>query len=426
METIIEQLSDIYKPITEKDIKLAKNYVALRERTAKSLSSRIDELLQEAAEQITRICYKYNVDPKTFILSPEYNEKMFEEVAKVLDELEDEIFDLTLEYSTDCTSDEKHRSSLLAWIITLGRNNRNLRQTLENRLCVFSRDIEALVASMRYAKRNVTQAVSRIKTNLHTVYVTPEVLAAIKNRSNIKATYIKSGGIKHGNIGNSNSEANNIERFGEITVQMAWMKNKQEEYKEEGVDGFYVMRGSNYPCAICDDHVGFHKIEETEHFPPFHGHCCCIAVPLSLTDKAKEKQEAKKKEELKEERLRLRNSDEMPTSTEVVNYDNLESNELLETKKSLRRFLSHCYTMEEIEAAKYIWNHPEELRFERVSPLGEGKDMDNPEDAKNIQNKKDRGIVSYYEYSFDYNGKKWLLKTERHKNGFEMFYTFTK
>ena len=281
METIIEQLSEKYQPITEKDVKTAKNYVALRERTAKSLSSHLNDVLQDAAEQITEICYKYNVDPKTFTLSPEYNEKMFEEVATILDALEDEIIDLTLEYATDCTSDDKRRSSLLAWILTLGRNNNNLRQTLESRIWVFSRDIEALVASMRFAKKNVTEAVSRIKTGLHTVYVTPEVLAAIKNKANIKATYIRSGGIKHGNFGNSNSEANNIERFGEITVQMAWMKNQVIDFQENGAIGYLQLRGSNFACTICDDETGFHtNIDEIYKKPLVHCNCHCYRVPV--------------------------------------------------------------------------------------------------------------------------------------------------
>ena len=281
METIIEQLSEKYRPITEKDIKTAKNYVALRERTAKSLSSQISDILQAAAEQITEICYKYNVDPKEFTISPQYNEKMFEEVATILDALEDEIIDLTLEYATDCTPDDKRRSSLLAWILTLGRNNNNLRQTLESRIWVFSRDIEALVASMRFAKKNVTEAVSRIKTGLHTVYVTPEVLSAIKNKANIKATYIRSGGIKHGNFGNSNSEANNIERFGEITVQMAWMKNQVIDFQENGAIGYLQLRGSNFACTICDDETGFHtNIDEIYKKPLPHPSCMCYRVPV--------------------------------------------------------------------------------------------------------------------------------------------------
>lgn len=82
--------------------------------------------------------------------------------------------------------------------------------------------------------------------------------------------------------------------------------------------------------------------------------------------------------------------------------------------------------MEELEAAKHIWNNPGELHFVRHSPLGEGKDITKEKDAKNLAKKQDRNIVRYNEYEFTYNGKTWKLKLEEHKNGFEQFYTWTK
>ena len=280
-DTIKIQLSDIYEPITPEDVRTAKNYVLRREQACRGLSSLIDAFLKDAADKITRICYRHGVDPRTFTISSVYNDKMFDEVAAVLDQLEEDILDLVTDYATRCTESERRKASLLPWIALLGRNNKGLRRTLEDRLWVFSRDLEAMIAATRLAKLDVTTAANRIISNLHTVYVMPEVLAAIKSKQPMQATYIKSGGVKHGNVGNSNSEANNIIRFGEITVQMAWMRNLRERYNEEGAAGFIVQRGSTYPCEnICDPHVGFHRIDETEHFPPFHGHCRCFAIPV--------------------------------------------------------------------------------------------------------------------------------------------------
>lgn len=66
-----------------------------------------------------------------------------------------------------------------------------------------------------------------------------------------------------------------------MTVQMGWMHFLRDEYEERGAAGYWVGRGSNYPCeAICDLKVGFHDINDKEGFPPFHGHCCCWAIPV--------------------------------------------------------------------------------------------------------------------------------------------------
>lgn len=49
-------------------------------------------------------------------------------------------------------------------------------------------------------------------------------------------------------------------------------------------DYYMVMRGSSYPCEMCQEQVGIHKGVET--LPPYHRNCCCIAVPISYTEYA--------------------------------------------------------------------------------------------------------------------------------------------
>lgn len=279
METIQPLIPYGYE-FRESDEKNAKEYLSRREKTAQALSSLVDALMKDAAEEITKICYRYGIDPQRFTISSAYNEKMFDEVAAVLDQLEEEIMDLTLDYATRCTEDKERKKSLLPWILLLGRGNRNLQQTLETRIKMFVKDLEALIVSMSMTKHNLQEAVTKIKSSLHTVYVTPEVRNAFNRSVKMQAKYIREKGIKHGNVGNSNSEANNILRFVKMTVQMAWMKSQIMDFGEQEAVGYVVRRGSNYPCDLCDSHVGYHDISDTEGFPQFHGHCLCIAIPV--------------------------------------------------------------------------------------------------------------------------------------------------
>lgn len=112
----------------------------------------------------------------------------------------------------------------------------------------------------------------------------------------------------------------------------------------------------------------------------------------------------------------------MPLKEEKVICDNILSGKLNQGNKARHRFLYHCYTPEELEAAVYFWNNPQVLGSPRISILGENKDMDNPKAQKNIESKKKRGICEYIEYRATYKGVNWLIKTERHKKGFEQFY----
>ncbi len=112
----------------------------------------------------------------------------------------------------------------------------------------------------------------------------------------------------------------------------------------------------------------------------------------------------------------------MPLEDGLVNYENISSGKLNQVNKPRKRLLSHCYTLEELDAAVYFWNNPHLLSSPRISILGENKDMNNPKAQKNIERKKKRGVCEYIEYRATYKGVNWLIKTERHKNGFEQFY----
>ena len=279
-EDIQIQLLDIYQPISDEDIQSGKRFVLRRESAATGLASLIDALTADAAARMVQIAYKYGIDPENFQMSPQYNEQMFREMSQILDELEDEIFDLIESYSTRCTKDEDKKKMLLLWILSLGKNGKGLRRSLEDRLWMLSRDIEAMIAAAMTAKMDVTRAISTIRSNLHTSYQMPGMQAAFARSSLYKAQYIRTHGVKKGNRGSSNSESNNIIRFAKTTVQMAWMRYHHRLYEEQGAAGYMCFRGSTFPCSECDDICGIFIPMERGMVLPVHANCCCYAVPV--------------------------------------------------------------------------------------------------------------------------------------------------
>lgn len=94
------------------------------------------------------------------------------------------------------------------------------------------------------------------------------------------------------------------------------------------------------------------------------------------------------------------------------------------TNKVRNTFIRHCHHDYEVDAAVYIWNHPEELEFVRVSPLGEGKDMSTEKAQRNIKKKiYILGFVEFRIYEFEYRDKVFLVKTALCKKGHEQFYS---
>ena len=274
-----------YQAPSQQDIDAAKQFILQREENARMLEDKIDELLADAAEKIVIICYRYDVDPQKLYIASGFNEQMMNEISEVMDELEEEILALMQEYATRSTKDRDRINALLLWMASLGRGNRNLRDTLEGYLYKFMKDLEAAIAALRFADATMADAVTKVKTNLHTIYTMPEVMAAFKNASEFAATYIQSRGVQKGGVGLSNNGSTNVTNMARLTLQMVWMRSRRLEMEEDGAAGFYVLRGSNYPCDYCDSKVGFHPMTDIDYFPPFHGHCCCYVVPIfTITD----------------------------------------------------------------------------------------------------------------------------------------------
>lgn len=269
-----------YRIPKKDDIQSAKDFILQRNENARALASRIDEILDDIAEQIVNICYRYDVDPLTFTISSDYNEDMMNEIAEVMDQAEELILNLIYEYSTRVTADKDRMAFLVAWIQTLGRNNRNQEETLYGYLFKTMKDYEAAIAALRYKEVSMADAITKIKMYKHQIYSMPEIMDAFKHSQDFSAQYIQTLGVQAGAVGLSNSGATNVTNMAKTTLQMAWMRSLRMDYEKDGAIGYYVLRGSTYNCAKCQEQVGFHEISDIEGFPPQHPSCCCYAVPI--------------------------------------------------------------------------------------------------------------------------------------------------
>ena len=287
-----------YEEPTIDDVNKAKKWTTLRNQNAARLSSLIESRQQDAIRELTKIGYKYNVRPEDFQFS--VDENLREEVAKVMDELEDDIFELVQEYSLNESDDKKRRNTLLPWLLALHSNkSKDLKSTLHERLRQFLFDTEAQIAAMKLSNLTQTTAIGRALSTMHAVYASPEMFAAFKKKS--AARYVRTRGVHEGNYGLSSSGAVNVENFGIQSAMRTWMRSQLIGFQEEGAVGYYQLRGSSYPCGICDDEVGPH-IGNIINDPFPHAHCQCYRVPIYINDNILSENNTKRKE--KYERLK--------------------------------------------------------------------------------------------------------------------------
>lgn len=268
---------------TQENINAAKEYVLERSRAEIALASAVDDILKEYAERMIRVCYKYNIDPQNFSFGA--NDSMRQEIYAILDDLLEELLSLIEEDSVPQNRKNKHYGAIISWLATLGTHNKDLKWTTQYYISRFSKDVEALVAAMKYAGYDVNKAVNRSKSILHTLYTSPEVLAAMKSGKMFNAEGIISGGTKYDpfthkpSVGLSKYGATNLVTMARSTLAKAWMESLFLEKEEDGMVGYYVFRGSTYSCPnICDMQTGWFHPMSSGMVLPIHSNCYCYAV----------------------------------------------------------------------------------------------------------------------------------------------------
>ena len=94
--------------------------------------------------------------------------------------------------------------------------------------------------------------------------------------------------------------------------------------------------------------------------------------------------------------------------------------------KKLRLLFKHTHTDEQIAAAEYIWNHPEQLHSPRRVEMEEyyrSIGMPEEEMQRQIQKKKDeRKVLWYYWYKFTFHNQEWIAHLEFTEYGAESIY----
>ena len=90
-----------------------------------------------------------------------------------------------------------------------------------------------------------------------------------------------------------------------------------------------------------------------------------------------------------------------------------KTGKILISKKVAERYLHHAVSKEEKAILTDIVTHNEKLKFLREDELGGRKDMSNPKDVKNVERKKQRGVIGYTVYTLENEKGKWKIGFEK-------------
>lgn len=145
-----------------------------------------------------------------------------------------------------------------------------------------SSEVEAYVAAGISKGWSRDKILNEYLNNLKKPYNSGLIQDAMKE-GGFRAERIKNKGVTFG-VGRYVSSFNNLKRLDQVsifgaynyTVNSIWMNNND-------IVGWYTVRGSSYPCSICDMEVGmFHS--KNEFFYGYHERCVCIMIPVFKSD----------------------------------------------------------------------------------------------------------------------------------------------
>lgn len=249
--------------MTEKDT--GKNYTERMLQAERNVKSHIDDILSDAAQRIATEASSVKLVSSDDL----YRQTIAVKSKRILEDAMESISEYVRQYSKASIAILGDKDT---GAVTRLLNSELFGKTFEERnkkyISYFVNDIANILIMCK-------------RLNVSGSKVTEAVLAAYKSpyESDLmsKAEKTKKGAVDVPSYGRGiyHSAYQNIVRNAQGVISIAWSRERKNKAKRDGAIGFYVHRGSSYPCSICDDQVGWlHKMDDD--VPPLHVNCVCF------------------------------------------------------------------------------------------------------------------------------------------------------
>ncbi len=254
---------------TDEEIRQAQEFLVKRLKAERSAVSALDSLLLSASRRIINIARKYNIPPAEFRFSA--NPSLQAEVKEVLSLLRRAIFSVTKVRNT--FEDEDGGEPFVAPALTEENHDKTFKQRLADYVRHWGFELEATIAAAGLEGIRDAKVIEEgVKTYLDDPYDNPWIK---EHRGEGEASRLKA--MPHFGKGKPIDSRAALALLVTAVTAKGWSQNWMRINK--GKKGYIVLRGSSFPCEICDAQVGIvHDISDTMGAPPFHPNCKCYQV----------------------------------------------------------------------------------------------------------------------------------------------------
>ena len=246
---------------------VAQDYLTRRIENEVSFGAALETALSFAVERICAVVSKYGISEEQLM-----NDQI---PAKARREIDDIVEDLAADLAEDVLLLAKDTRDDIDWFTAFLKREFEDGWTFDTRLRgytkSFSSQVLMAIAALQIAGIPSTLWQNLIRSNLKDLYNASFVRYA-RDR---KLSYFSPIGFGRGAPHNMSVA---LDYLGRQVIANAWMQWDYEDNSERGAVGYYVERGSNYPCVECDGNaMRWHPIGEGLCVPT-HSHCCCVVI----------------------------------------------------------------------------------------------------------------------------------------------------
>lgn len=247
---------------TERELEQAKDFLRRRIDSELSMKRDVEDVLAEYAEKLLDLLFRNAAQ---------------EEIDILVDEMCAQLLSDCFILGVDDRQDD--REAILLWMNS-ERNGDTLDGRIDKRGRTFLAEVVAVYQAGRLLGLDETSLLSSVKANLKHPWDN-EVLIAVREK--IRRGEI-SGDISdfeepHFGTGHETSSMGALQTLTGFAVSDAWMWWQYEDARRQGAKGYFVERGSSFPCTECDSHTGiFYPVGDEDNRPQYHQNCCCIVI----------------------------------------------------------------------------------------------------------------------------------------------------
>lgn len=247
---------------TPEELEAAKDFLRKRLESERSMSADVERLLFTYAG---------------YLLSALFSNASDEDIELLIQDLIDQLLADCELLAVDDREDK--RDAILLYM--LGERNGDTLEGRVNKRChTFFNEVFAVYTAGNLVGWDENSLLSSIKANFEHPWQN-EVLVAVRekiSRGEIDAD-IEDFEEAHYGKGVEISSLGALQTMLGYAIADAWTWWQYEDSKEKGAKGYFVVRGSSYPCTECDSHTGiFYPISDEDNRPQYHAHCCCLVV----------------------------------------------------------------------------------------------------------------------------------------------------